>query len=238
MISEEDFSVIEGLDPPIAFVRLERRFRNVLERNLENSQNTQAYNSYLYEYVNHVIAAAQALEIAELDGWQIPDNENEMWEYYKRLITQIDRYAVRIQISNIRQPSRGSVGLEPAERQEVRHYVEQIKTVIESSKLDIAKKERLLDRINEFLRELDKERTPVQVLSDVVIELSRTGGQAAQELEPAWKWIKLIAGVFGGRQENERVGLPKPTTPKKLEPPKPKLAAPEQRADMDDEIPF
>ncbi len=140
MISEEDFSVIEGLDPPIAFVRLERRFRNVLERNLENSQNTQAYNSYLYEYVNHVIAAAQALEIAELDGWQIPDNENEMWEYYKRLITQIDRYAVRIQISNIRQPSRGSVGLEPAERQEVRHYVEQIKTVIEASKLDIAKK--------------------------------------------------------------------------------------------------
>ena len=46
----------------------------------------------------------------------------------------------------------------------------------------------------------------------------------------------------GGRQENERVGLPKPAQPKKLEPPKKKLPPPKvagkRRGDMDDEIPF
>lgn len=241
MIEEQDFEIIEGLAPPLAFVRLVRRFRAVLQKNLDNSNITGVVA--VREYVNHVSAAASALQISDFAGWLVPSSDSDVWESYQQLTTRLDRYIIHVQIANIREPSRNTVGLELAEKHEIRHYVEQIKTVIENSEnLEIPKKGRLFDRLNDFLHELDKERTPTQVLSDVVIELSRTGGQAAKELEPAWKWIKLIAGIFGGRQDNERLGLPKPAKPKKLEPPKRQLPAPKSGGgrdnDMDDEIPF
>ncbi len=234
MIDEEDFAVIEGVDPPLAFVRLVRRFRVALDHNLESTDSSDAAAIYRQEYMNHVCAAADALGIAEFRNWTMPIGQTETWKAHQKLTAELDRYIVNVQIRSIRQPSRDAVGLEASEKREIRHYVEQIKTVIEESRnVELPKKERLFDRINDFLAELDKERTPLKVLSDIVIELSRTGGKAAEELEPAWKWVKLIAGVFGARQENETAGLPKPVTQKKLAPPSKKLPNP-----LDDEIPF
>jgi len=227
MIEEQEFAVIEGLAPPLAFVRLVRRFRTALQKKLQDNSFSSA--SAVQEYINHVVSTASALEINEFKDWQIPVVSDDIWNVYERLTREVDRYIVHVEIANVRQSPQNSVGLELYEKREIRHYVEQIKHLIENSKkLEVPKKERLFDRINDFLQELDRERTPIRVLSDVVIELSRTGGQAAHELEPAWKWVKLIAGVFGGRQENERAGLPKPSQPKKLEPPKRQLPAPKK----------
>jgi hypothetical protein len=176
--------------------------------------------------------------------WPLPnESDSDVFKQYKDFITQVDHFSVQIQIAHVRESGRGSVGLDTTEKQKIRHYVEQIKGVIDDSSLEIAKRERLYDKINDFLAELDKDRTPLRVLSDVVIALSHTGGEAAKELEPAWKWVKLIASVFGGRQQNERDGLPKPRPQKKLEAPKRRLPAPRTSnsakvRDLDDDIPF
>jgi hypothetical protein len=61
MITEEDFAAAVGVEPSMAFVRLERRFREVLQRNLNNTDNSGAYDSYIIEYMNHTIATAKAL---------------------------------------------------------------------------------------------------------------------------------------------------------------------------------
>lgn len=244
MIEEEDFAIIRGLDPPLAFVRLVRRFRTALDAKMGTTDSSTAVAAYRLEYVNHVIAAANALDIGEFKQRPLPiGGDNDIWKTYKELTLDLDRYLVKVQIANVREPSKSTIGLEPAEKHEIRHYIEQIKTVIEASKqLDLPKKERLLDRLNDFLSEVDKDRTPLKALSDVVIELSRTGGKAAQELEPAWKWVKLIAGIFGQRQEDELAKLPKPTSPKKLEAPKKRLPPPpdgfETKSDRDNEVPF
>jgi len=72
-----------------------------------------------------------------------------------------------------------------------------------------------------------------------VLSLAHTGGEAAEELEPAWKWVKLGAAILGVRHETEQTKLPAP--PKRLEPPKRRLAPPPEKVgdlDMNDQVPF
>jgi hypothetical protein len=237
MINEEDFSSVAEVSPEMAFVRLERKFRHVLEQNLEGSQNNMTHRNYIAEYINHTIAAAEALELpifATLPDFR--EMGRDQAEEYDRVIALVDRFAVKTQIAYIRKPPRNSVALESSEKLILRHYVEQIKLIIDQSTLVVAKKERLYNKLNDFLAELDRDRTQLQAFSDLVIGLAHTAGDAAQELEPAWKWVKLIGTLIGGRQENEQIGLPKPPTPKRLEPPKTRL--PPKAPDIDDEIPF
>jgi hypothetical protein len=68
--------------------------------------------------------------------------------------------------------------------------------------------------------------------------LANTGGEAAKEMEPAWKWAKLAAAILGVRQETEQTKqLPPPREePKRLPPPASKKA--KVPVGMDDDIPF
>jgi len=239
MIKEEDFDAASEGSPEMAFVRLERRFREVLERNLENSQSNEAYRSYIVEYINHTTAAAKALGLDILRNWEVPDEtDRDLSEQYRIFRIEVDHYSVQMQIAHSRSGPRDTVGLDDSEKRILRHYATQIKEVIDSSSLVTAKKDRLFDKLNAFLAELDRDRTSLQKFNDVVISLSHTGGEAAQELEPAWKWVKLIGGIFGVRQETEQTKLPAP--PKRLEPPKRQLPSPQKKRedDMNDDIPF
>ena len=57
MITEEDFQAVANCPPDLAFVRLERKFREMLESNLEHSNNGNTYSHYI-EYMHHTLAAA------------------------------------------------------------------------------------------------------------------------------------------------------------------------------------
>jgi hypothetical protein len=241
MIQEEDFADASEVSPEMAFVRLERKFRSVFQNNINDSQSNEAYYDYVREYANHTIAAAMALGLRFLDDFDVEIGDEELSKNLARLRTVVDRFAVQTQITHIRRPPKESVALEATEKRVLRHYVEQIKEVIENSSLLVAKKERLFDKINDFLIEVDRDRTRFQKFNDVVISIANTGGEAAQELEPTWKWVKLIAKLLGAREENEQVKLPKPHVPKKLEAPKKTSPTPKpasKRGDLDDEIPF
>lgn len=239
MITEEDFQAASEASPEMAFVRLERKFRAAYETNLSNSDSNGGYNHYTIEYMNHVVAAARALGLDLLDFWALPP-EKEVYDQYQKFRHEVDNYTVQIQIAHIRSGPKNSVALDPSEKKHLRAYADAIKDIVDKSSLRPAKKERLFDKINAFTAELDKDRTPLQKFNDIILSLANTGGEAAEELEPAWKWVKLGAAILGVRQETEQTKLPTP--PKKLEPPKRQLAPPPKKIgrfeSMDDEIPF
>jgi hypothetical protein len=244
MIQEDDFADAAEVSAEMAFVRLERKFRARFQDNINNSQSNESYNGYVREYLNHTISAAEALGLQFLDD-EFPFGvsiHKELQEQLDRVTFLVDQFAVHAQINHIRRPPRDTVALEDSEKRILRHYVGQIKEVIDSSSLLASKKERLFNRINSFLEEVDRDRTALQRFNDIVISLSHTGGEAAKELEPAWKWVKLIGSLLGARQESEQIKLPKPVIPKKLEPPKQNLPRPKTptrpKSDMDDDIPF
>src|SRR5260370_11987233 len=108
---------------------------------------------------------------------------------------------------------------------------------MDQSSLRPAKKDRLYDKMNAFISELDRERMPRQKFHDVILSLATTGAEAADKLEPAWKWVRLAAELLGARQETEQKKLPPPR--KKIEPPKRQIEPPKKvRQETDDQIPF
>jgi len=108
--------------------------------------------------------------------------------------------------------------------------------------LEEGKKEALMNRLNAFLAEVDKDRTSMQRFQDFIMSLAKTTADATEELEPTWKWARLIAAIFGVRQDTENAKLPPP--PKRIEKPKQQIPPPTARrngtrnVDMDDDIPF
>ena len=243
MIKEEDFAAAADGPPDMAFVRLERKFREILEQNLESSQSGGASDHFIIEYMNHTLATAEALGLDFLDFYSVPEeNSSNVYEDYKRFRQTVDGFTVRVQISHIRLGPAHTVPLDADEKKHLRAYVTRIKEIIDSSSLVVAKKERLLDKLNAFLIELDRDRTALQKFNDVILSLANTGGEVANEMEPAWKWAKLAAAVLGVRQETEQAKQLTPP-PKKLEQPKRQLPPPVKksgntRADLDDDIPF
>lgn len=236
MITEEDFEAASESSPDMAFVRLERKFRAVYEQNIESSDNGNSYSHYTIEYINHVVATAQALGLDLFEFYSIP-SENDIYEEYRRFRHQVDNFTVKILISHTRSGPRNSIGLDEREKKHLRAYADAIKGVIDQSSLVPAKKDRLYEKINAFVAELDRERMPLQKFHDVVLGLATIGAEAADKLEPAWKWVRLGAELLGARLENEQKKLPPPV--KKIEPPKRQIATPRKtRQEMDDDIPF
>lgn len=243
MIKEEDFAAAADGPPDMAFVRLERRFREILEKNLEEVQNNTTANHFIIEYMNHTLATAETLGIDCLQFFAVPEeNSSDVYDDYRRFRQTVDSFSVRVQIRHIRLGPSNTVPLDPSEKTHLRAYATRIKEIIDASSLIIAKKERLLDKINAFLAELDRDRTALQKFNDLILSLANTGGEAAQEMEPAWKWAKLAAAILGVRQETEQTkSLPSP--PKKLEGPKSQLPPPARKrssslVELDDDIPF
>lgn len=248
MIPEEDFAEVAGiLEPELAFVRLETRFRKALETNLENSQSNEAFESYVIEYMNHTIAAARFLNLDLLDFWEVPHpgSTNEIHARYRAFITEIDYYKVQIQLACLRGPREFSVGLSTTDKERLRFFVQQIKEVIDEAHLSDDKREALFNKLNAFLAEVDRNRAPWDRFSDIVIGIAAVGGKAAEKLEPARKWLDSIARLLGNNKEveNSQPQLPKPTIKKiehrrQISDQSGKNSAAQKRGDMDDEIPF
>lgn len=244
MITEEDFLAVADCPPDLAFVRLERKFRETLERNLEQSNNGNTYDHYVIEYMNHTLAAANALGLDILEFFAVPDHNNpsNLTETYNHFRQVVDGYTVRVHIRNIRVGPSTSLPFDEHEKKHIRAYVTKIKEIVDASALEPGKKEALMNRLNAFLAEVDKDRTSMQRFQDFVMSVAKTTADATEELEPTWKWVRLIAAIFGVRQDTENAKLPPP--PKRIERPKRQIPPPaarrngSQRADMDDDIPF
>jgi hypothetical protein len=245
MIPPEEYApAVRGKDPLLAFVTLEAKFREKLNANLDQSDGSGAFDNYVIEYMNHTIAAARALNLDVLDAWDVPShNRHNLFDTYKDFTAAVDNLKVQVHIERAINLNRFSVALSTDDKDQLRNYVAQIKTVLDNSSLPTPKKERLYDKINAFLAEVDRDRTPWEQFADLVIGLSHLGGEAAQELEPARKLINSIARLLGrGKEfEDSAQSLPPPQKPRQIPGPKKKIAPPArnaQMADMDEEIPF
>jgi hypothetical protein len=236
---DEYAKIIRGRTPEMAFLELESRYRSVLERKMEHIENNYSYNSIAIEYMNHTLAAAQTLHLDILNGWSVPSHaDRDLSDRFHDFTTAVDNFKVQVAIDHARGENQFSVALSKPQKDQIRHFVQQIKDVIDNSHLATEKKERLYDLINQFLAEVERDRTSWQVFSDLIIGVAHLGSEAAKELEPARKFIDSISRLLGRAKEFEDSApqLPPPSTPRQLPPP-PKNALP-KGGDLDDEIPF
>jgi hypothetical protein len=248
MIPEELLANLPD-DPELAFVHLEKKFREEMNANLERADNSQSNSltaAAYTQYINHTIAIAKELGLEILQEWQTDFSENT---YYRQqqFVADVDHYLIRIQIRHTRRTKGYSVAFDHPTKAKIRHHLSQIKDTVDRLEIPQTKKEALYAKIGALESEVDRDRTRFDVYSALLLEAATTTGKAARKLKPLMKLLQPITVLFANAKEDEntQLRLPPPETLKRLEPPQLKLAAPEPEPeprtpinDLDDDIPF
>lgn len=224
-------------DLELAFAHLEGHFRSQMETNIADSDEGNVIAHFRAHYINQVIAAAKALDIAGIKEYEPPDTQRNVWEYYESFSNDVMSLIIQIKINHAQRRRKYSVSLTGPEKLTIRHYIEQIRQLVEESNIAPNKKEAIFKKLADLTLEIDRGRTRFEVIADGIRAIARLSGDIEREgAEPWWKWVKLLFGVIDDAKEKESSSsLPGPEDRKKLEPPRKQLPKPR---DIDEEVPF
>ncbi|WP_157815011.1 hypothetical protein [Sagittula sp. P11] len=228
-------------DNHVAFLQLEREFRQQLHNAQEDQKSNWAYETA--DYMNKTLAAATALEIDALSGFSVNTRDtDEHSENFDEFLRAVDNVIVQMRIANSRNRSAMSVGLTEAQKTKIHHFIEKIRGEVESSTAPDAKKEKLYDILAKLAQEVSKARTRFERFADLARSLAGLSADVEREgARPWWPWFEKIMGLLDDAKEAEPK-LPKPPETKKIEPPRKELPKPDggygSGRDLDDEIPF
>ena len=230
-------------DHELAFAQLEFHYKSKLEADIETTDQGSTITYYKLRYINQVIAAAKALNVDVIKDYTAPSGERDIWATYETFETDVMNLIIQIRINHARRKRQFSVALDGAAKQKIRHYIEQIRLLVEASDLPTNKKDSIFKKLSDLTLAVDRDRTPLEIFSDALRGVARLSGDVEREgAEPWWKWVKLIFGEIDDAKDKEpQSSLPEPEERKRLEPPRKELPAPKDKPfsrDLDDEIPF
>jgi len=94
-------------------------------------------------------------------------------------------------------------------------YVSHIRAVVSKAEIVERLRERIFEKLNELQKEIDRNRTRIESVSEVFFAITGAVNQGAKHLEGAVKLVERLAGAFSGarsaRIEQEiRLQLPPP----------------------------
>jgi hypothetical protein len=233
-------------DDHVAFLQLEKEFRNELEMGQEEQNSHWSYITA--DYMNKTLAAADALGIDALSGFIVNTrDDDEHNANFNDFLRAVDNVIIQMRIGNSRARNLMSVGLTEAQKTKIHHFVEKIRGEVEASTAPDAKKEKLYDILAKLAQEVSKARTKYERFADLARSLAGLSADVEREgARPWWPWFEKIMGLLDDAKEAEPK-LPKPPEIKKIEPPLKELPKPDggygngdygEGESPDEEIPF
>lgn len=245
MITDDDLINLPD-DPELAFVQYEASLRKRIQEAISNSEGY-GIPEFQFEYISHVLGMVNALQLSFMNDWSLPStNESDsiVQDTYRQLLVDVDFNKIQIRIKNARRIKKYSVALDHTTKQKIRHYLGQIKEVIDKLEVSDSKKEALYSKIGALEDEVNRDRTRFDAAMALVLEVGDTTGEFGKRLKPIKEIMDSITGVIKaakGDEEQRYPSLAAPETPKQIESPKKQLPSPETNngsGDLDDEIPF
>lgn len=238
-------------DPATAFVQLERICRVRLHEYTSHLERYDEGNDLRLEYMTIVASAAETYGVADFgepsDGWDT--------RYFQSMYQRAISAATRLAIEGKRARALGSVALPLGAKERLKRHLNELRTATDSVDLDEKRKKVLKARLDEFEKELNRDKSNVNSILVGVALVAATLNQVSGSItgiEDAI--IKLpdtvnAINVILGREklrEIEAAPDPLPLPPsvtRALPAPKPSASiAPSGGAnanfDLDDDIPF
>lgn len=200
-------------------------------------------------FMNVVVAAGKRLEVQPFANMEIPRHQNFSNNDYDQFKSDLDHYITQVVIDNSVRAKKLSVEILPKSKDQIRSYVHGLRDCIEKANMQSSKRKMLLDKLDDFEKELEKRRINFVSLSVLAISIVGAPGATWASIDIAHKLITNITQVFAEAKQVEdqtrRIGPE--TTPKALSPPRPpkdkgdkhpSWQSSQQGGDLDDEIPF
>jgi hypothetical protein len=217
-----------------AFVKL----IDLLNRRLAEDDGD-SWHSRAQQYVQVVLGFVDAKGLnIDLDRLY-PNSEYNFSGWFERFRNSIIYYQARYRFSGISSGPASdvaSVELTDSHRAEIHTLLNKIRKIIPHLHVSERKQTAIYNKIAALHAEVDKPRTGLDRLMAVILEVSDTAGEAADNLEPVVKLVERLRGAFvRAKSDSELPALPAPDG----EPVMKRLTGPATPLqDRDDEIPF
>lgn len=196
-----------------------------------------------WQYMLEVTEVAYELGVADEDRWSLPSSagNTNFWNHYIPFQADIDKLVIRLRMRAAKEQLKFSVALNPETKTEIHSLLGKVRALIEATtSLEEAKRNKLLEKLNEFAAEVDKSRTSFQAAMLASSAIFAKVEEGLKALDPARKWLDSITALLGAAKELEeaqrtiRIAY---EAPRQLPPPNGKDNSGEP-ANPDDEIPF
>lgn len=201
-----------------------------------------------HSFVNILVGAAKRYGIDELASWQIPRIDDFGNTDYRQFQADIDHYVTQLAIGHSLRDRRDSVPVPQQSKEKIRDYLRALRECIEKADLSDAKRANLLDRLDEFEKELERRRLTLLALTKLMISIAVVPGGLWASYEITNRLLANVMQIVGEARAADEENRPMPTLPEetpKLSPPRaderkrPSRNAPAfDTGGMDDDIPF
>lgn len=230
MLSDDDYLDLPE-DPELAFLHLERAFRDKLQGRLDNGDNDSPYRDYYTDYVTDTCAAAEALDVGPPEWRAIILDRDNYYGDYRDFAASTQKYTLALRIKHSRRAKQYSVKMNEKVRYEINDYITKLRELANKLEIPTWKRYSILTKISELATEIERPRARFEIVASFLLEAASVAGQAGEKLEPWRRWIDSIARLLGAAKDDEAKSLPAPERPKEL-------PAPDKLPELDDEIPF
>lgn len=228
----------------IARGRLQERMN---ELNVNNDNDWDSIQDARHGFVNVVTATARQLKIEPFASMDVPRVKETDYEEYRQFVADVDHYLTQMLFTTRSAARRESVILSEVAKDNIRTKLHHLREALERSECDQRTRARLLARLDEFEKDLEKRRINILAVARVAIEILAVPGALAGTYDVSVKMINQIMQTIGEEKisEDERRRLPPVEKPAALMPPR----VGEKKKpgfdfgggfsrDLDDEIPF
>lgn len=126
-----------------------------------------------FDYISHVLAAAEECGVDELMRWETPSTGDEDALVVRRDFRQdAKRVALKLQIRALRRAKGYMIAFDAATKAKLRHHLEQIRSTVDKLEISEAKKDRLHNCIDDLDLEIGKDRTKAEAYGAAILNLA------------------------------------------------------------------
>jgi Rad3-related DNA helicase len=196
------------------------------------------------QYVSRLMAFHDAHDMGVLITPELVRGSDNFNDSFDNFLDKVVYWTTQIEIRHAQRlrPISTILKLTPEIRRQLHSYISKIRETISPMNLAEKKKEAILGKLTALADEIDRDRTKAEAWTAFTLEIAGVGGEAAKELKPVKELADAIANLLGKAKElaGDVLGLPSPTTRKRIEGPKKQLSPPETatKRPEDDEPPF
>lgn len=245
-ITQEQLDNLDD-DNSIAFMELvnicQRKLSDKLHQLSDNAdQNWREMEDLQHSFMNVIVAAAKRFTIEPFASMEIPRINDNL--DFRQFQSDLDHYITQLVLTNSMRSKRDSVELPQEAKDRIRSYIHGLRDCIEKSNMDEKRRNKLLDRLDELEKELEKRRANILAVAKLAFDILALPGGVWASYEIAAKLLTNMSQTVEQARIAEQASKPllpsKPTpalsAPRAVPQPKPQFGG--FGDDLDDDVPF
>ncbi len=232
-------------DPRIAFMGLVNYAQRSLSSQLakydpDNESEWRQREEIQQRFMNVIIASGKRYEIEPFSSTEIPKYASYKTSDYKQFESDLDHFITQLVIDNSIRSRRNSVEILPSSKDKIRSYIHGLRKCVEDANMTDSKKQKLLDSLDKFEKDLEKRRTNIIEITILSSSILGIPGATWASIDLTHKLVTNITQEFAEEKarEDKTRQINAPAQVKALSPPRVPEKKPKSGWDLDDDIPF